>query len=484
MAPTESTPEVQVYDYIVIGGGSGGSGAARRAAGWYKAKTLLVENGRSGGCCVNVGCIPKKMTWLHASINELLPHARAYGYAIPEDIPFDFKSFKEKRDATIVRLNQAYERNWAREGIELVRGTASFVPTASKSSELHELVIALEDGSGVKKVAAKHVCVATGGAPMLPSEDETPGAGLGITSDGFFEIDVLPKNIAIVGAGYIAVELAGVLNALGVKVHMFIRGETLLRRFDEMIQTTITRRYEDVGVVVHKGFEGFEKVERVEGEGKMLKLVGKGGKEVEVEELLWAIGRKPETEDLKLENVGVEKDGKGYIRVDEFQNSSVEGIYALGDVTGQMELTPVAIAAGRHLSNRLFGPPHLSHSKLSYKNIPTAIFSHPEIGTIGLTTSAALTLFPPSSVKTYQTRFSPMFFDILSDEAKSENPIEYKLVCVGEEERVVGLHLVGTGSSEVLQGFAVAVGMGARKRDFDATVAIHPTAAEEIVTMK
>jgi len=259
---------------------------------------------------------------------------------------------------------------------ELVHGTAKFTGP-------HSLSVDLQDGSGTLEVEGQHICIATGGRPIVP---DTEGAQFGITSDGFFEIEELPKKIAIVGAGYIAVEMAGMLNAIGTEVHMFIRGETFLRSFDPMIQRTVTQRYEDVGVVIHKNYRGIEKVESVsEGKGneKVLKL-SIGGEIIEFNELLWAIGRAPETENLGLAAAGVELGARGFIPVDEYQNTTVEGIYALGDVTGQVELTPVAIAAGRQLSNRLFGPPHLSQSCLSYSNIPTVVFAHPEIGTIGL----------------------------------------------------------------------------------------------------
>ncbi|KAI9652161.1 MAG: Glutathione reductase [Trizodia sp. TS-e1964] len=470
MAPTPTN-----YDYIVIGGGSGGSGAARRAAGWYGAKTLIIENGPSGGTCVNVGCVPKKMTWLFASIRETLRDSVQYGYATP-DVPFNFAEFKKKRDARIKVLNRGYETNWQKEGIVLLRGTASFTSP-------HEVEVVLEDGSGKASYTAPHILVATGGCPTLPSNVE--GAEHGITSDGFFDIELLPKKIAIVGAGYIAVELAGVLNAIGVETHMFIRGNTFLRTFDPMIQDTLTKHYEDSGITIHKGFKGFTKVEKLSdgpGDEKSLRLHGIDAEPFEVNELLWAIGRTAETKDLQLHNAGVKVKPSGHIIVDEFQNSNVPGIYALGDVTGQFELTPVAIAAGRQLGNRLFGPPHLSSSKLVYDNVPTVVFAHPEVGTIGLTEPAAITKYGKENIKIYQTKFCAMFYDIFPPEKKQ--PTAYKLICAGKEEKVVGMHILGLGSGEMLQGFGVAVKMGATKADFDNCVAIHPTSAEELVTLK
>jgi glutathione reductase (NADPH) len=274
---------------------------------------------------------------------------------------------------------------------------------------------------------------------------------------------------------------------------MFIRGDTFLRTFDPMVQETLTQRYIDAGVIIHKSHTGFKEVVEIregKGEKKLLKLVGNDGEELEVNELLWAIGRKPEIEKLDLAKVGVKQTSKGHIEVDEYQNTNVDGIYALGDVTGQAELTPVAIAAGRALANRLFGThhpsggPHLSNAKLDYNNIPTVVFSHPEVGTIGLTEPGAVAKFGKENVKTYHTRFTSMFYSFSPIEEKKLQPTEYKLVCEGPEEKIVGMHILGAGSSEMMQGFGVAVKMGARKRDFDACVAIHPTSAEELVTMK
>ena len=328
MAPTTA-----YYDFIVIGGGSGGSGAARRAAGWYGAKTLLVESGRSGGTCVNVGCVPKKMTWNFASIAESLKDGTHYGYDIPANIPFDFPRFKKMRDASVKGLNGAYERNWKRENIDLVQGSATF-----KGSR--DIEVKLTDGT-TALYSSPHILIATGGHPLLPSD--VPGAEHGISSDGFFEIEELPKKMAFVGAGYISVELAGVMNAIGVETHMFIRGETFLRNFDPMVQETLTRHYEDAGVLIHKNHKGFKEIQKTQdgqGSQKVLKLIENDGGELEVNELLWAIGRTPEVEKLNLAKIGIKQTSRGHVAVDEYQNTSVHGVYALGDVTGQAELTP------------------------------------------------------------------------------------------------------------------------------------------------
>ena len=406
-----------------------------------------------------------------------------YGYDIPKDIKFNFAEFKRKRDENIKGLNAAYERNWNREKIDLVKGTATF-----KSQQ--EIEVAIQGGENVL-YSAPHILIATGGYPVLPKG--IPGSDLGITSDGFFEIEDLPKKMAFVGAGYIAVELAGVMNAIGVETHMFIRGNTFLRNFDPMVQETLTQRYIDAGVIIHKNHKGFKEVVRLregKGEEKLLKLIGNDGQESEVNELLWAIGRAPEIEKLDPAKIGVKQGPKGHIVVDEYQNTNIDGVYALGDVTGQAELTPVAIAAGRALSNRLFGThhpsggPHFSTAKLDYSNIPTVVFAHPEVGTIGMTEPGAVSKFGKENIKVYHTKFTPMFYTFHPAEEKKLQPTEYKLICEGPEEKIVGMHILGAGSSEMMQGFGVAVKMGARKRDFDACVAIHPTSAEELVTMK
>lgn len=273
------------------------------------------------------------MTWNFATINETLEIGKNYGYKIPEHVEFDYGKFKETRDNVIKRLNGMYERNWTKEGIDLVHGSARFVDPKT-------IEVELSDGSGVAHYTAPHILLATGGRPNLPA---VPGADIGITSDGFFELEELPPKIAVVGAGYIAVELAGVMNAINVETHMFIRGENFLRKFDPMIQKTMTDRYDAAGVKLHRNHTGFKEIKLIrDGKGKdrLIKLIGHDGSELEVNELLWAVGRAPEVEYLNLNIPGVKLSSGGYVVVDEYQNTSVEGVYALGDVTGQAELTP------------------------------------------------------------------------------------------------------------------------------------------------
>lgn len=423
------------------------------------------------------------MTYNMATINENLKYGKHYGYDIPKDVPFNFGEFVDKRSARIKVLNGAYESNWAKEGIDLIKGTATFI-------DKNTMEVTLKDGSGKMKISAPHICIATGSYPTKPTGIK--GSEYGITSDDFFSVKVLPKKMVFVGAGYISVELAGIMNALGVETHMFIRGTTFLRKFDPMVQETMTKHYEEAGIIIHKEHPGIKEIVQLQAaaseadpSGKKLKIISNDGSELECNELLWAIGRGAETRSMGLGNLPELKlKDHGHIVVDEYQNTSIPGIYALGDVTGQAELTPVAIAAGRKLGNRLFGPPELKNDRLEYDKIPTVVFAHPEIGTTGLTEPAAVKQYGQENIKVYHTKFSAMFFDVFPPEEKKKEPTEFKIVCAGKDEKVVGLHILGKGVDEMMQGFGLAVKMGATKKDFDSCVAIHPTSAEELVTMK
>ncbi|KAK5947613.1 Glutathione reductase [Knufia obscura] len=462
-------PSPKQYDYIVIGGGSGGSGAARRASGWYGAKTAMIEAGVSGGTCVNVGCVPKKMTWNYSSIAEAIKAGRHYGYDFGGNVPANFTTFVEKRHARIKVLNGAYESNWAKDGIDLIHGTATFVSP-------HELEIKPNDGGESYRIAAPKICIATGGYPIKP--EGIKGSEYGITSDGYFLIKHLPKKMVFVGGGYIAVELAGVMNAIGVETHLFIRHNTFLRKFDPMVQETLTNHYEELGVHVHRNHPGIKEVvqlkagkDETDPREKELKLIMNDGSEMVTNELLWAIGRAPEVRGLGIENTGIKRMDSGHLLVDKYQNTSVEGLYALGDVTGQAELTPVAIAAGRLLGNRLFGPPEHNDDHLDYDRIPTVVFSHPPYGTSGLSEPDAEKKYGKENLKVYTTKFSAMFYDVFPPEEKKKMPTQFKMICQGPKEEIVGLHIIGDGCDEMMQGFGVAIKMGATKKDFDSTVA-------------
>ena len=417
--------------------------------------------------------MPKKVTWNAAAIAETLHEAASYGFNIKETGPFDFKTFKHKRDDYVKRLNGIYERNLEKDHVEYLHGRAHLL-------NKNEVEVVLDNGSK-ETIRAKKILLATGGHPNIPN---TPGAELGITSDGFFDLETLPKRVALVGAGYIAVEMAGMFHHLGSETHLFIRHETFLRTFDPMIQETIVKEYERQGLHIHRN-SSQSKIEKKDDKWMTMHYTDKNspnGSTLDIDCLLWAIGRSPEVEDLGLDKAGVNQDQKGHIIADDYQNTNIENIYSLGDVCGKIELTPVAIAAGRQLANRLFGGPEFKNAKLDYTNIPSVVFAHPEVGSIGMTEQEARDTFGDKNVKIYKTDFTAMYYAMMPPEAKP--PTAYKLICTGEEEKVVGLHILGSGSAEMLQGFGVAVKMGARKRDFDSCVAIHPTSAEELVTLK
>ncbi|KAF2864013.1 glutathione reductase [Piedraia hortae CBS 480.64] len=453
-------------DLLVIGGGSGGLASARRASSIYGAKVVAIENKKLGGTCVNAGCVPKKVTWSAASIAETIKDAKAYGFSVKEAAPFDWPVFAKKRADYVRRLNGIYAKNLENDKVEYHHGTASF-------EDAKTIKVTQDDGSQLF-FSPQKVLIAVGGHPK---KADVPGAELGIDSDGFFELEQQPKKVAVVGAGYIAIELAGVLHALGSETHLFIRHNTFLRSFDPMIQEKVVAEYERQGIQLHKRTSP----SRVEDVGNGIKRLHYDGGSVDVDCLIWAIGRVPETKRLNLKASGVETNAAGHIKVDEFQNTNVSHIYALGDVCDRgFELTPVAIAAGRRLADRLFGGK--KGARLEYSNIPSVVFSHPEVGTIGLTEPQARQKYGNDQVKVYQTSFTAMYYAMM--DAADKGPTSYKLVCVGPEEKVVGLHILGAGSAEMLQGFGVAIKMGATKADFDSCVAIHPTSSEELVTLK
>lgn len=445
------------YDLIVIGGGSGGIATANRAAG-YGAGCLLVEQGKLGGTCVNVGCVPKKVMW-HASNHAVnLSKVSDYGFDISIN-GFDWGGLKSARDVYIKRLNSIYSDNLNRNKVEIATGTASF--TSPNSIRV-----------GEDTFSADKILIATGAHPSLPN---IPGAELGITSDDFFQLEQQPKRVAVIGSGYIAVELAGVYHALGSEVTLLARKTRLLREFDTTITEALVGHYRSQGIDIlfNTPVAAVEK-----NSNDHLVIECQDGRRLDdFEQLLWAIGRTPDTRSLNLDAAGLQTDPQGFIPTDDWQATPVSHIFAVGDIAGRALLTPVAIAAGRRLADRLFGGK--ADSKLNYNNIPTVIFSHPPIGTVGLSEQHARSQFG-DNIKIYQSRFTPMT-DALS--AKKEQSI-MKLITTGKDERIVGCHVIGEGADEMLQGFAVAVQMGATKTDFDNTVAIHPTNAEEFVTLQ
>jgi len=446
------------YDLVVIGGGSGGLAAAQRAAE-HGARVVLAEPGPLGGTCVNVGCVPKKIMWNAAELGSALHDAVDYGFSVtPGHV--DWLSLKGKRDTYIERLNALYAANLAKRNVEVVRAHAAFIDAHTVSA-------------GGRTLSAAHIIVATGGRPRLP---QIPGTALGITSDGFFELRERPERVAVVGSSYIGIELAGIFAGLGSQTTLVLRGGSALRTFDPMLGETILRLLAEEGVVVATNV-ALAALER-SAHGALELRAGDGRRLGPFDCVLWAIGREARVADLALARADVQLDADGYIATDVFQATSTPGVYAVGDVTGRMPLTPVAIAAGRRLSDRLFGGHTGRH--LDYENIPTVIFGRPPIGTVGLTEAAARERYGAGNVSVFRSGFVALYHALTRAKPRSE----MKLVTAGPEQRVVGLHVVGQGADEMLQGFAVAVRMGATKKDFDDTVAIHPTSAEELVTMR
>jgi glutathione reductase (NADPH) len=443
------------YDLIVLGAGSGGIGVAIRAAR-YGAKVAVLEPNALGGTCVNVGCIPKKAMWFAAELAESMAMANKVGFAVTAGT-MDWVEFIRHRQGYIENIHVAYRRRFDEFGIDLIPEYGRFVATDRIAAGSRELV-------------ARHIVIATGSKPRRLA---MPGSDLGIDSDGFFALRSAPRRVAVIGGGYIAVELAGVLHALGADVSVFVRSDHLLGGFDQEIATELANVMRARGVKVRMHREPVA----VSGDADDHVLhFSNGETDSGFDALIWAVGREPVTKKLGLDEIGVLRDRSGHVIADEWQNTSVAGIHALGDVTGQLALTPVAVAAGRRLADRLFGGK--PEAKLDYTNVPTVVFAHPPLGSVGLSEDEARARYG-DTVAVYRTRFRPMLGALTGSDERTF----MKLVCAGEDERVVGVHVLGRAADEMLQGFAVALKAGAHKSDFDATVAIHPTSAEELVLM-
>jgi len=448
----------QHFDYIAIGGGSGGIASANRAARLGK-KAAVIEAKYIGGTCVNVGCVPKKAMWYAGQISDALQYAHDYGFNV-EQGNFSWDRLVQNREAYIERIHAAYQRGFDSNGVTVINGFAKFVNKNTVEVD------------GVQ-YTADHITIATGGRPQIP---QIEGAEFGIDSDGFFALTEHPKSVAVVGAGYIAVELAGVLKALGSESHLLVRKAKPLRNFDSMLSDTLVEQMEKHGPTLHTHSIP-TRVEKHDN-GQLTVHLENGKSVGPVDKLIWAIGREPATDNINIEATGIELDERGFIPTDKYQNTNVDGIYAVGDNTGRAALTPVAVAAGRRLCERLFNNKPYEH--LDYSTIATVVFSHPVIGTVGLTEEEAIAEYGEDQVTVYKSQFTALYQAITEEH---RDPTRMKLVCVGKEEKIVGLHSIGFGSDELLQGFAVAIKMGATKADFDNTVAIHPTSAEEFVTM-
>ena len=448
------------YDLIVIGGGSGGLACAQRAAS-YGARTALIEMHRLGGTCVNLGCVPKKVMWNAAQIAETLHDAAGYGFDVRIG-RHDWGLLKQRRDEYVARLNGIYERNLAAREVQLLRGQARLL-------DAHTVQV------GERRLSADALVLATGGRPLIP---QVPGATLGVSSDGFFELGARPGHVAVVGAGYIAAELSGIFHALGCRTTLIMRHERILRHFDAMLGEGLMQIMRDEGIELVTGAVPRALTRHAGDGGAALQLTSEDGRHFgPFDALIWAVGRAPATFGMGLDSAGVALDAFGHVQVDGYQCTSVPHIYAIGDVTQHAGLTPVAIAAGRRLSDRLFGGQ--SERRLDYENIPSVVFSHPPVGTVGLSEADARARHG-DQVQVFTAGFLPLYHALTERKPRAQ----MKLVTLGSEQRILGIHVLGAGADEMLQGFAVALRMGATKRDFDDTVAIHPTSAEELVTMR
>ncbi|MFT5712843.1 MAG: glutathione reductase (NADPH) [Glaciecola sp.] len=454
---TKNTQVKKHFDYICIGGGSGGIASANRASKHGK-KAAIIEAKDIGGTCVNVGCIPKKAMWFGAQVAEAIhKYSPDYGFDITVN-SFSWPKLVASRAAYIDRIHQSYDRVLGNNGVDLIKGFAKFIDnrTIDVDGDIY---------------TADHITIATGGRPIKPT---IPGAELGIDSDEFFDVSEQPKRVIVVGAGYIGVELAGVMHSLGSETHLLVRREKPLRNFDDMLSDTLVEIMAEDGPKLHPHTEVIS-IEK-QADGSLRASLNTGG-HIDCDALIWAIGREPSNDKINIENTDVELDERGYIKVDKYQNTTAAGIYAVGDNIGKVDLTPVAVRAGRLLSERLFNSKTDAH--MDYDLIPTVVFSHPAIGTMGLSEKEAVAKYGESNIKVYNSSFAAMYTAVTSHRQATK----MKLVCEGVNEKVVGLHGIGFGMDEILQGFAVAIKMGATKADFDACVAIHPTSGEEFVTL-
>lgn len=444
------------FDVLVIGAGSAGLAVAEKAAQFGR-RVAVIDPGPLGGTCVNAGCVPKKLMWYAADLAHAAQDAPHYGVQLSSH-GIDWVSLVQNRDRFIAQLNSYWSAHLDNRDITWIHGRARFIDARTV---------------GVDDVVytAEHIVIATGGQPIVPN---IPGAALGINSDGFFRLRTQPNRVAVIGGGYIGVELSGVLRALGSEVTLIAREARLLHHFDPLISTTLDDEMRRQGIALELN----SSVTALHASRNGIAVhTHTGDLKGEFDAVIWAVGRAPNTAHLALAAAGLHTQADGTLAVDAYQNTAVPGIYAVGDVTGRKPLTPVAVAAGRALAERLFD--NQPERKIDYDTVPSVVFTHPPIGTVGLTEQQALATYG-DTVTIYETQFTPLRYAL----AESGPRTAMKLVCAGATQRVVGIHLIGTGVDEMLQGFAVAMRMGATKADFDSTIAIHPSSAEELVTLK
>ncbi|HVP08647.1 MAG TPA: glutathione-disulfide reductase [Burkholderiales bacterium] len=441
------------FDLFTVGGGSGGVRASRVSAN-LGARVAVAESGRFGGTCVNVGCIPKKLFSYAAHVRSELEDAADFGWSIAEP-SFDWARLLANKDREIARLNGVYERVLANAGVTILRGRATV--TGPHSISL--------DG---KSYTARHILIATGSWPQKP---EIPGAELAITSNEAFHLERLPKRALVVGGGYIAVEFASIFRGLGVQTTLAYRGAQLLRGFDADLGLRLGEEMARKGVAIELNCTPVA-LSRWQG---LIEVNFNNGRKGTFDLVMFATGRKPNTANLGLEAAGVQLAADGAVVVDAFSKSSVDSIHAIGDVTNRLNLTPVAISEGMALAKTLFGG---TPTPADHENVPTAVFAHPNLATVGLSEEKARARF--GTVEVYKASFRALKHTL----GASEEKIFMKLVVDAASRRVVGAHMIGPDAGEIIQGVAIAVKLGATKAQFDATIGIHPTAAEEFVTMR
>lgn len=451
------------FDLFVVGGGSGGVRAARFAA-QRGVRVALAESKRMGGTCVNVGCIPKKLYSYAAEYAEGFTDARGYGWQLAGEPVLDWERLKANRAQAIGKLNAIYENLMTGAKVDRMQGHASLL-------DAHTVQVRHDDGRLTQHSAAT-VLIATGGQPWVP---EIEGRELAVTSDDIFDLPRFPRRLAVVGGGYIACEFASIFHGLGSAVTLLYRGKQILRGFDDEVRGFAAEEMRKAGVDVRVHAD----VDRIEAVGDARRAHLRDGTAVDADVVLYATGRRANIDGLGLDTVGVRQTESGAIAIDEHFATSVPSVYALGDVVGRLELTPVALAEAMALVDQLFGPlPGKARRTMDYDNVPTAVFTHPPIGTVGLSEQAARERH--GAVRIYRSDFRPLQHSL---SGRSERTL-VKLVVDDATDRVLGAHMVGADAGEVIQGFAVALKCGATKAQFDATIGIHPTSAEEFVTLR
>ncbi len=451
------------YDLFVIGAGSGGVRAARIAAS-HGARVAIAEEYRVGGTCVIRGCVPKKLLHYAAVYREDFEDARGFGFSGQEKARFSWKALIAAKDAEITRLNGLYLKTLRNAGVDILESRAEFAGP-------HEIFLVSEE----RTVSARYILIATGSVPFVPHN--IPGAAYAITSNEALELKRQPASIAIIGGGYIALEFASIFNALGTETHLLYRGSQILRGFDRELRDRLAEAMAERGVNIHVHAE-VDRIERLDDGNGGYRVHTRKDLVLDVEEVMYATGRQPNTFDLHLEKAGVEVLANDAVKVDAYGQTSVPHIYAVGDVTNRAQLTPVAIREGHAFADRVFGG--IEVPPLDYGTVPTAIFSLPEAASVGLSEDEARARYGEKDIEIYRTQFRPMKHTLSGRDTRTF----FKLVVARKDGRILGAHLIGEEAPELIQLLGTLVSMKARKADLDATIAVHPTAAEELVTLR